>query len=226
MTPAKVAVLGASGYSGIELLRILLRHQGAELVCLTSRQNAGRSLSDVFPRFSNTGPAASLPFINPDPDAIAASGADTAFLALPHGVAHEFAAALLARGLRVIDLSADFRLDDPAVYEEFYDHPHPAPHLLAEAVYGLPEINADAIRNSRLIAAPGCYPTSIILPLAALARAGAIAEGSRPIIDATSGVSGAGRKAEQRLFLYAGALSPSTRGRSGETRAAPGDPKS
>jgi N-acetyl-gamma-glutamyl-phosphate reductase len=193
MTPAKVAVLGASGYSGIELLRILLRHPGAELVCLTSRQNAGRSLSDVFPRFSKCGPAASLTFINPDPDAIAASGADTAFLALPHGVAHEFAAALLARGLRVIDLSADFRLDDPAVYEEFYDHPHPAPHLLSEAVYGLPEINADAIRNSRLIAAPGCYPTSMLLPLLPLLRANLIQPQSICVFS-MSGVSGAGRK--------------------------------
>ncbi|MFN5962158.1 MAG: N-acetyl-gamma-glutamyl-phosphate reductase [Verrucomicrobiota bacterium] len=193
MSSAKVAVLGASGYSGIELLRILLRHPRAELVCLTSRQYAGRPLSEIFPRFAQSGPAASLPFIAPEPDAIAATGADTAFLALPHGVAHEYAPALLERGLRVIDLSADFRLDDPATYEEFYDHPHPAPHLLSEAVYGLPEINAEAIRTARLIAAPGCYPTSMLLPLLPLLQRRLIQPQSICVFS-MSGVSGAGRK--------------------------------
>jgi N-acetyl-gamma-glutamyl-phosphate reductase len=193
MKKSKVAVLGASGYSGAELLRILLRHPAAELVSVTSRQAAGKSVADVFPRFRSVGGADDLRFIAPDAGAIAASGAEIAFLALPHGVAHEFAGALLERGLRVIDLSADFRLDDPAVYAEFYDHPHPAPELLREAVYGLPEINGDAIRGARLVASPGCYPTSVLLPLIPLLRARVIHPPSICVF-AMSGVSGAGRK--------------------------------
>ena len=193
MKKTKVAVLGASGYSGIELLRILLRHPAAELVCVTSRQAAGKSVSEVFPRFTGGGAAAELKFIAPDADTIAATGAKVAFLALPHGVAHEHAIGLLERGLRVIDLSADFRLDDAAVYEEFYDHPHPAPALLSEAVYGLPEINADAIRTARLVASPGCYPTSVLLPLIPLLRAG-ILQPQSICVFSMSGVSGAGRK--------------------------------
>lgn len=191
MKAVKVAVVGASGYSGIELLRILVRHPHADLVCLTSRQYAGRKLADVNPRFRGTGP--DREFIAPDPDAIAATGAETAFLALPHGVAAEFATGLLDRGLRVIDLSADFRLDDPEVYREFYRHGHPAPHLLKEAVYGLPEVHGDAIRNARLIASPGCYPTSVLLPLIPLLRAGLLAVDGISAFS-MSGVSGAGRK--------------------------------
>jgi N-acetyl-gamma-glutamyl-phosphate reductase len=193
MTKTKVAVLGASGYSGAELIRILLRHPAAELVCVTSRQSAGKSVASVFPRFQSVGPADALTFIAPEADAIAATGADLAFLALPHGVAHEYAGALLERGIRVIDLSADFRLDDPAIYEEFYDHPHPAPELLEEAVYGLPEINPDAIRSARLVASPGCYPTSVLVPLIPLLRAGIVHPPSIAVF-AMSGVSGAGRK--------------------------------
>ena len=193
MTPVKVAIMGASGYSGIELLRILIQHPHAEIVCVTSRQYAGKPLADVFPRFAGCGPVAELRFSLPDPDLVAASGATTAFLALPHGVAHEFAGPLLQRGLRVIDLSADFRLRDAAVYEEFYDHPHPAPELLAKAVYGLPEIHADAIRGARLIASPGCYPTSMLLPLLPLLAEGLIQPQSICVFS-MSGVSGAGRK--------------------------------
>ncbi len=193
MQRVKTAVIGASGYSGIELLKILLRHPGAELVALTSRQNAGQTLEAVFPRFRGAGPEARLKFIEPDMDAVAASGAEVAFLALPHGVASAFAMGLLARGLRVIDLSADFRLDDAAVYEEFYEHPHPAPELLREAVYGLPEVHGAAIVGARLIASPGCYPTSVLLPLIPLLRAGLIDPASICIFS-MSGVSGAGRK--------------------------------
>lgn len=193
MNKTKVAVLGASGYSGIELLRILLRHPAAELVCVTSRQAAGRSVASVFPRFKAVGVADALHFINPDMDAIAATGAQVAILALPHGVAHEYAPGLLERGLRVIDLSADFRLDDAAVYEEFYDHAHPAPELLQSAVYGLPEVNAAAIRDARLVASPGCFPTSILLPLIPLVRGGLI-ELQSICVFSMSGVSGAGRK--------------------------------
>ncbi len=193
MKRIKIAVIGASGYSGIELLRILVRHPGADLVAVTSRQYAGKTLESVFPRFRACGPEASLKFISPDMDAVAASGAEVAFLALPHGVASEFAIGLLARGLKVIDLSADFRLDDAAVYEEFYDHPHPAPELLKEAVYGLPEVHGDAISQARLVASPGCYPTSVLLPLIPLLKAGVIDPESIGVFS-MSGVSGAGRK--------------------------------
>ena len=193
MKRIKTAVIGASGYSGIELLRILVRHPGAELVAVTSRQFAGKTLENVFPRFRACGPEALLKFIEPDMDAVAASGAEIAFLALPHGVASEFAIGLLARGLKVIDLSADFRLDDPAVYQEFYDHPHPAPELLKESVYGLPEVHGAAISQARLVASPGCYPTSVLLPLIPLLRAKLIDPDSICVFS-MSGVSGAGRK--------------------------------
>lgn len=201
MHRVKVAVIGASGYSGIELLRLLVRHPGAELVAVTSRQYAGRTLETVFPRFRSCGPEAGLEFMAPDLDAVAATGAQIAFLALPHGVASEFAIGLLERGLRVIDLSADFRLDDAAVYQEFYDHPHPAPELLKESVYGLPEVHGAAIAQARLIASPGCYPTSVLLPLIPLLKAGVIDPDSIGVFS-MSGVSGAGRK-ESLPLLFA-----------------------
>lgn len=199
MKRIKTAIVGASGYSGMELLRLLLGHPGVELVAVTSRQEAGKSLSSVFPRFRGA-PGAELAFIEPDPDAIAATGAQAAFLALPHGVAAEIARALLERGLRVIDLSADFRLRDAAVYEEFYGHAHPAPDLLAEAVYGLPEVRLEEIRAARLIASPGCYPTSILLPLLPLLREKLI-DPSTIVANSMSGVSGAGRKADVSLLF-------------------------
>ena len=199
MQRIKTAIVGASGYTGQELLRLLLVHPQVELVAATSRQEAGKPLSTVFPRFRKL-PGAELPFIEPDPDAIAATGAQAAFLALPHGVAAEIAAALLERGLKVIDLSADFRLSDPAVYEEFYGHAHPAPGLLAEAVYGLPEVRADAIKTARLIASPGCYPTSILLPLIPLLKAGLI-DPATIVANSMSGVSGAGKKADVTLLF-------------------------
>jgi N-acetyl-gamma-glutamyl-phosphate reductase len=199
MNRIKTAIVGASGYSGMELLRLLLGHPGVELVAVTSRQEAGKELADVFPRFRKA-PGAELVFIEPDPDAIAATGAQVAFLALPHGVAAEIARALLERGLRVIDLSADFRLRDAAVYEEFYGHAHPAPDLLAEAVYGLPEIRAEEIKAARLVASPGCYPTSIILPLLPLLRKNLI-DPSTIVANSMSGVSGAGRKPDLTLLF-------------------------
>jgi N-acetyl-gamma-glutamyl-phosphate reductase len=195
----KVAIVGASGYTGMELLRLLLAHPQVELVAVTSRQEAGKPLGRVFPRFAGI-PGAALTFTEPDPEGIAASGAEVAFLALPHGVAADIARALLERGVRVIDLSADFRLREPAVYQEFYDHPHPAPELLAEAVYGLPEVRSDAIRSARLVASPGCYPTSILLPLLPLLRAGLV-EPATIVANSLSGVSGAGRKAELSLLF-------------------------
>jgi N-acetyl-gamma-glutamyl-phosphate reductase len=199
MNRIKTAIVGASGYSGMELLRLLLGHSGVELVAVTSRQEAGKALAAVFPRFRKA-PGADLTFIAPDPDEIAATGAKVAFLALPHGVAAEIATALLARDIRVIDLSADFRLSDPAVYEEFYGHVHPAPELLKEAVYGLPEIRADEIRTARLIASPGCYPTSILLPLLPLLKENLI-DPTTIVANSMSGVSGAGRKADLTLLF-------------------------
>lgn len=199
MNRVKTAIVGASGYTGMELLRLLLCHPWVELVAATSRQEAGKTIAAVFPRFRNA-PGSELAFMAPDPDAIAATGAQVAFLALPHGVAAEIARALLDRGLRVIDLSADFRLRDAAVYEEFYDHPHPKPEMLADAIYGLPEIRAKEIAAANLVAAPGCYPTSILLPLLPLLREKLIAPATI-VANSMSGVSGAGKKAEL-AFLF------------------------
>ena len=199
MKRVKIAVIGASGYTGLELLRLLLTHPYAELVCVTSRQNAGRSIGDLFPRFSGA-EASNLSFIDPDADAVAATGAEIAFLALPHGVAAGYASSLIDRGLRIIDLSADFRLEDPEVYKEYYDNDHPAPELLKEAVYALPEVHREKIIGARLIAAPGCYPTSISLPLIPLLREKLI-DPTTIVTCSMSGVSGAGRKADLSLLF-------------------------
>ncbi len=199
MNKIKTAIIGASGYTGMELLRILLSHPAVELTAVTSRTEAGKRLDEVFPRFAKAS-SASLKFSQPEPDEIAATGATVAFLALPHGVAAEIARALLERGIKVIDLSADFRLRSAAVYEEFYNHPHPAPELLKEAVYGLPEIHGAAIQSARLIASPGCYPTSIILPLIPLLKAKLI-DPTTIVANSMSGVSGAGRKADVSLLF-------------------------
>lgn len=194
MNSVKVAIVGASGYSGEELVRLLLRHPGAALTSITSRQNAGKSLAEVFPKFASVALAKSLRFVLPDPAELARQ-AEVIFLALPHGVAAEMAVPLLKAGRRVIDLSADFRLKSAAVYQEYYGHPHPAPEYLSQAVYGLPEVYREAIKKAVLVASPGCYPTSILLPVLPLIRAGLIKPASI-IANSLSGVSGAGRKAE------------------------------
>ena len=200
VNPTKVAILGASGYSGAELVRILLGHEGVELVCVTSRSEAGRCLADVFPRYRGVGVADSLDFIDPDVDAVKATNAEIAFLALPHGVAAGFAGALLDAGLKVIDLSADFRISDAEVYEAFYGTAHPDPALLADAVYGLPEVRPGEISAARLVASPGCYPTSVILPLLPLLADGLIDPESIQVVS-MSGTSGAGRKADASLLF-------------------------
>ena len=149
-TTYKVAVVGASGYAGEELITRLLGHGGVELVCLTSRQYAGKTLAEIYPRLAKVARGSTAPaptFVAPDAPTILATGATVAFLALPHGLASEFALPLLDAGLRVIDLSADFRLRDAATYHEFYGHEHPASTLLAEAVYGLPELPGTARRD-------------------------------------------------------------------------------
>lgn len=199
MTRIKTAIVGASGYTGMELLRLLLIHPRVELVAATSRQECGKTIASVFSRFQGA-EAAELAFMQPDPDEIAATGAQVAFLALPHGVSADIARALLEQGLRVIDLSADFRLSDPAVYEEFYGRAHPATDLLEQAVYGLAEIRPDAIAQANLVASPGCYPTSILLPLIPLLKAGLL-ESNSIIAHSMSGVSGAGRKASVPLLF-------------------------
>ncbi|MDB4623778.1 N-acetyl-gamma-glutamyl-phosphate reductase [Akkermansiaceae bacterium] len=195
----KIAIIGASGYTGLELLRLLFCHPQTKVVAITSRANAGKTVTEVFPRFEGH-PGTSLQFIDPDMDAVAATGATVAFLALPHGAAAPFAKALLEKGLKIVDLSADFRLDDAEVYADFYDHPHPAPELLDEAVLGLPEVYAEEIKGARLIASPGCYPTSIMLPLIPLVKAGLI-ELDSITVSSMSGVSGAGRKADLSLIF-------------------------
>lgn len=194
MKAVKVAIVGASGYAGEELVRLLLTHPAADLAAVTSRQYAGQSLAQVFPKFSHYPKAKSLRFSEPNPELLAKE-AEVAFLALPHGVAAEYAVPLLGLGCSVIDLSADFRLKDPAVYQEFYAHEHPAPQLLSKSVYGLAEIYRERLKNADFVACPGCYPTSILLPLIPLLRA-KLLNPSTIIADSMSGVTGAGRKAE------------------------------
>jgi N-acetyl-gamma-glutamyl-phosphate reductase len=195
-----VAIVGASGYAGEDLVRLLLGHPIAELTAVTSRQYAGQTLAQVFPKFSHYPRAKALRFTEPNAELLAKQ-AEIVFLALPHGVAAEFAIPLLQLGARVIDLSADFRVKSPAVYKEFYAHDHPAPDLLAGSVYGLAEVYRDEIKKASLVACPGCYPTSILLPVLPLLRQKLI-KSAGIIADSLSGVTGAGRKLEAD-YLFA-----------------------
>jgi N-acetyl-gamma-glutamyl-phosphate reductase len=185
----KVAVFGASGYSGLELMRLLARHPKVDLTALTSREFQGRKVSEVFPALARI---VDQPFVAPDPEAVA-SVAQVVFLAVPHQTAMALVPPLLAAGLRVVDLSADFRFRDRATYEAWYQ-PHSAPELLKDAVYGLPELHRQEIRPARLVGNPGCYPTCVILGLAPLIKARLVVPDSL-IADCKSGVSGAGRGA-------------------------------
>ena len=191
MNSEKVAVIGASGYSGEELVRQLIRHPFVDLAAVTSRQHVGKPLAAIFPKFAQQKYAA-LAFVDSTVEAVISSGSRCVFLALPHGVATEFARPLVAAGLRVIDLSADFRIKDPAVYEEFYGEVNQAPELAKLSVYGMPELYREQIRSAQLVASPGCYPTSAILPLAPLLRA-RLLDPASIVISSMSGVSGAGR---------------------------------
>jgi len=195
-----VAVIGASGYVGEELVRLLLRHPYADLVAVTSRQFAGKALAEIFPRLSHHQKAGDLRFGASDPAQLAQM-AQIIFLALPHGFAAEFAKPLLEAGTRIVDLSADFRINDPSIYKEFYGNDHPAPDLLDEAVYGLPEIYRAKISDAKLIACPGCYPTSILLPLLPLIRENVVNLAS-VVVTSLSGVTGAGRRVETD-YLFA-----------------------
>lgn len=195
MREVRCAIVGAGGYGGAELAGILARHPSARLVGLfgSARRCAGEraeTLGEIFPALRGV---VELPVEAGTVEAIVGAGADVVFLATPHAVSHDLAPALLAAGLVVIDLSGAFRLADAALYPKHYGFAHAHEALLRSAVYGLPELNRERIARADLIAAPGCYPTSAILPLAPLAAVGAMAPGRFPIVDSTSGVSGAGR---------------------------------
>lgn len=185
----RVAVAGASGYTGFELIRLLNGHPGAELRMITSRAQAGKRVDSFYPALRNH---CDLAFQTTDPD-ILASDAELVFTALPHQAAMDLVPELLARGLKVVDLSADYRFRSAEVYEEWYQ-PHKTPELLSQAVYGLPEIYREEIRSAKLVGNPGCYPTSVILAAAPLLRDSLI-DPRTLIADSKSGVSGAGRGA-------------------------------
>lgn len=184
----KVGIYGASGYTGQELLRLLLRHPQAEVVAVTSRRYAGVPVADIYPVFVGL---TDLVFVDASPEDVAGA-ADIVFLALPHGVSMTVAPIFLKAGKKVIDLSADFRLHDVTTYEKWYNK-HTARNMIKESVYGIPELHGDQIAKARLVANPGCYPTSVILGLAPLLKAKWIDDCSI-IADSKSGVSGAGRE--------------------------------
>jgi N-acetyl-gamma-glutamyl-phosphate reductase len=186
----KIAIVGASGYTGLELIRILHSHPEVAVTCLTSEQSAGKRISEVFPTLRGR---CDIVLENLEPVQVAEK-ADLVFTALPHKAAMEVVPTFLKLGKKVIDLSADYRLSDPAVYGEWYE-PHLNPDNLKKAVYGLPEISRDKIKGAKLVANPGCYPTSIILALAPLLKGGLI-DPSSIIADSASGVTGAGRSAK------------------------------
>jgi N-acetyl-gamma-glutamyl-phosphate reductase len=187
----RVAIAGASGYTGVELLRMLLQHPLAKIVALTAETYADQPIGKVFPSLAGFLELTCLPL---DTAKLAAE-AEFVFLALPHKTSMAVGADLIQRGTRVLDLSADYRLKDAAAYPRWYGVEHVAPHLLKEAAYGLPELHRAAIADARLVAVPGCYPTGALLGLAPLIAHGLLDPDS-VIIDAISGVSGAGRKAE------------------------------
>ncbi|BCR05441.1 N-acetyl-gamma-glutamyl-phosphate reductase [Desulfuromonas versatilis] len=186
----KVAIVGASGYTGVELIRLLANHPQVEIACLTSRQNAGEQIAAVFPSLLERITLA----CDGSETGVVIEKADVVFTALPHQAAMAVVPDLLAAGKKVIDLSADYRLRDAAVYEAWYQK-HSSPELLKEAVYGLPEIYREQVRCARLVANPGCYPTSVALALAPLLKRGLIDPASL-IVDSKSGTSGAGRSAK------------------------------
>lgn len=195
----KVGIVGGTGYTGVELLRILANHPEVELKVITSRSEEGMRVDEMF---QNLRGHTDLKFTVPDVEKL--GECDVVFFATPHGVAHSMAASILETGARVIDLSADFRLQDADEWEKWYGMPHGAREILPQAVYGLPEVNREAIKNARLIAVPGCYPTSVQLGLIPLFEQGLIGE-QMLIADCKSGVSGAGRGASVgSLFCEAG----------------------
>jgi N-acetyl-gamma-glutamyl-phosphate reductase len=199
----RIGIVGGTGYTGVELLRLLVQHPQAELVAITSRKETGMPVAEMFPSLRGR---VKLAFS--DPADAPLDRCDVVFFATPHGVAMSQARELLAAGVKVIDLAADFRLKDTDEFERWYKMPHACPDILAEAVYGLPEVNREAIRKARVVGLPGCYPTSVQLgflpvldPAAVSAAGGDLVERDSLIADCKSGASGAGRKAEVATLL-------------------------
>ena len=190
----KAGIVGGTGYSGVELLRLLTQHPQVEIAVATSRQDAGKEVSAAYPSLRGR---VALAFTQPDDPAL--KKCDVVFFCTPNGVAMGGARTLLDAGARIVDISADFRLKDVAEWERWYKMKHAAPDLVAEAVYGLCEMNRDKIRGARLVANPGCYPTSVLLGFLPLLEAAAV-DTAHLIADAKSGVSGAGRKLELHLM--------------------------
>jgi len=189
----RIGIVGGTGYTGVELLRILAQHPQADVTTITSRKDAGSAVSQMFPSLRGRYDIAFM-----DPAQANLKACDLVFFATPHGVAMSQARELVDAGVRIIDLAADFRLADPAVFERWYKMPHACPDLLAEAVYGIPEIHRNAIRKARIVGNPGCYPTAVQLGFLPLVEAGLV-DPEHLIADCKSGVSGAGRKAELNL---------------------------
>ncbi|HVE49944.1 MAG TPA: N-acetyl-gamma-glutamyl-phosphate reductase [Casimicrobiaceae bacterium] len=195
----KVGIVGGTGYTGVELLRILAQHPQAEVRTITSRKDAGTRVAQMFPSLRGLASTVSeLAFVAPDKAAL--DRCDVVFFATPHGVAMAAARELVGQGVKLIDLAADFRLKDAAEFERWYKMPHACPDLLEESVYGLTEVNRAAIRRARIVGNPGCYPTAVQLGFLPLIEAGLV-DTDHLIADCKSGVSGAGRKAEMNLIF-------------------------
>lgn len=191
----KVGIVGGTGYTGVELLRLLARHPEAKIVSITSRKEAGLAVSEMFPSLRGN-----IELVFSDPQDAMLDRCDIVFFATPNGVSMLQAEDLLRRGVRIIDLAADFRLRNVGEWEKWYGMTHAAPALVAEAVYGLPEANREQIRSARLVANPGCYPTAVQLGFLPLIESGVV-DSTHLIADAKSGVSGAGRKAEAHTLF-------------------------
>ena len=191
----RVGIVGGTGYTGVELLRLLARHPHCEITAITSRKEAGMDVAELFPNLRG---AVRLNFSDPAQARLA--DCDLVFFATPNGVAMEQARMLVDAGVRIIDIAADFRIQDTALWEQWYGMKHACPELVAEAVYGLPELNRERIREARIVANPGCYPTAVQLGFLPLIEAG-IVDLDHLIADAKSGVSGAGRRAEVHTLL-------------------------
>jgi N-acetyl-gamma-glutamyl-phosphate reductase len=193
MKKVKVAVVGANGYTGGEMVRLLAGHPSVELTALTSRQFKGKNIAEVFPSLRGL---LDMPLVEFEPDAVA-SLCEVAFLAIPHTQAMPIVADLVARGVRTVDYSADFRLKNPRTYEQWYKAPHTAAALLEKSVYGLPELHRAQVRTADIVALPGCYPTGALLALAPAVKQGLI-DIDRIVINSLSGVSGAGQTPSQQ----------------------------
>lgn len=191
----KIGIVGGTGYTGVELLRLLAEHPQADVRTITSRKDAGVMVAEMFPSLRGKYAHAFV-----DPTEAGLASCDVVFFATPHGVAMAQARGLLAAGVKIIDLAADFRLRDASVFEQWYGMPHACPDLLAESVYGLPEMHREAIRKARIIGNPGCYPTAVQLGFLPLVEAGVV-DTAHLIADCKSGVSGAGRKEEMSLLF-------------------------